>query len=155
MTNSNFLRSNIQRRLQQVQFWQFQSHTPEIRLTSFSVVERLEVGIVNFLDYQNVVYINQQTIILVTSLLIKIHDHWSTTIEFHAKCLISLPKLSQFVHLQASCTLVLSYTAKRNKEILGQLVFPGQMLHKLKEPLKCFLNKIDTSLSELPLIQIP
>ena len=75
MTNSNFLRSNIQRRLQQVQFWQFQSHTPEIRLTSFSVVERLEVGIVNFLDYQNVVYINQHTIILVTSLLIKIHDH--------------------------------------------------------------------------------
>ena len=77
MTNSNFLRSNIQRRLQQVQFWQFQSHTrtPEIRLTSFSVVERLEIGIVNFLDYQNVVYINQQTIILVTSLLIKIHDH--------------------------------------------------------------------------------
>ena len=75
MTNSNFLRSNIQRRLQQVQFWQFQSHTLEIRLTSFSVVERLEVGIVNFLDYPNVVYINQQTIILVTSLLIKIHDH--------------------------------------------------------------------------------
>ena len=75
MTNSNFLRSNIQRRLQQVQFWQFQSHTLEIRLTSFSVVERLEVGIVNFLDYPNVVYINQKTIILVTSLLIKIHDH--------------------------------------------------------------------------------
>ena len=35
------------------------------------MVERLEVGIVNFLDYPNVVYINQQTIILVTSLLIK------------------------------------------------------------------------------------
>ena len=57
------------------------------------MVERLEVGIVNFLDYPNVVYINQQTIILVTSLLIKIHDHWSTTIEFHAKCLISAAQI--------------------------------------------------------------
>ena len=55
--------------------------------------------------------------------------------SFTPSVLSPLPKLSQFVHLQASCTLVLSYTAKINKKIFGQLVFPGQMLHK--EPLKC------------------